>query len=510
MKRINNGNNRLKDLSLNLGIVGGGRICKSFLELLKNHPFSYLNVTIAGVCDLNSKAEGIRLAKEIGIFTTNDFRDLFEIEGLNGIVELTNSREILLELIRLKPKGVGVIEHNIGRFMEGLLKIDQTLKLTEQQVKLERMAADFLIQQANERIVVLNPDFTIVDANELYLKAVNKLKGEVIGAHCYEITHGLDAPCSVSKPELGCPMMETLRTGEAAQVIHEHPSADDLPTYCDMVTYPIKNQEGSIIRVIEVWRDITEALASRWEKRINELKDNFKKLIQEDRMISLGKLAASCVHEINNPIQGLLTFSDFMLHTLKQGEPGADDLKDFQKYLSMMSKELERCGKIISGLLSFSRQSAIGTEKVFLNRVLEEVVELTRHKMELQDIRVITELSSETLIVSGDANQLQQCFLNLIFNAIESMPEGGKIVISSELNRGRGVCEVRVKDTGCGIAQENLDHIFDPFFTTKEEGEGTGLGLSIVHGLVKTYEGEIKVKSRLGHGTTFFVNLPIV
>ncbi|MFC1534443.1 ATP-binding protein [Thermodesulfobacteriota bacterium] len=509
MKQSTKSNNRFENLPLNMAIVGGGRACKSFLELLKDEPFSYLNITLVGVCDINPKAEGLQLAREMGIFTTNDFRDILKIEGLNGIVELTNSRKTLMDLIRLKPKGVGVLEHNISRFLEGLVRMERRLKSAEQQVALERKASDFVIQQANERIVVLNPDFSIVEANEPYLKVVSKSKNEVIGAHCYEITHGLNAPCSSSRPELGCPMTETLMTGKAAQVIHEHPSTGDLPTYCDMVTYPIKNQNGDIIRVIEVWRDITEALSYRWEKRVNELKDDFKKLIQEDRMISLGKLVASCVHEINNPIQGLLTFCDLMLNTIEEGKPEAYNPEEFRKYLSMMSKELERCGNIISGLLFFSRQSAMGLEKVNLNELLGEVIALTRHKMELQDIQLIIELSTELLMVKGDANQLQQCFLNLVFNAIESMPDGGRLSIISESDHDRGESKVQIKDTGCGIADENLEHMFDPFFTTKEEGEGTGLGLSIVHGIVKTHEGDIKVKSQLGEGSTFILTLPL-
>ncbi len=510
MEKETKNNYRFENPPLNLAIVGGGRACKSFLELMKNEPFSYLNVNLVGVCDINPEAEGLKLAKEMGIDTYKDFRDLFKIEGLSVIVELTNDREILIELIRLKPKGVGVLEHNVSRFMEGLLRMDQRLKSAEQQVVLERKASDFIIQQANERIVVLNPDFSIVEANEPYLKAVSKSKNEVIGAHCYEITHGLDAPCSSSRPELGCPMTETLRTGRAAQVIHEHPSTEGLPTYCDMVTYPIKDQKGDIVRVIEVWRDITEALSHRWEKRVNQLKDDFKKLIQEDRMISLGKLVASCVHEINNPIQGLLTFCDLMLKTIMEGKAGEEAHDDFRKYLSMMSKELERCGNIISGLLSFSRQSAIGLEKVDINELLKEVVALTRHKMDLQEIRVIVELTPEPVIVNGDFNQLQQCFLNLIFNGIESMPEGGKLTITTEYDRDRGTSKVYIKDTGCGIADENLSHIFDPFFTTKAEGEGTGLGLSIVHGIVKSHEGDIEVRSRPGKGSTFILTFPLV
>ena len=286
---------------------GGGRTCKFFLELLRGEPSPYLNINIVGVCDTDPKAEGFLLAKEMGIYTTDNLGDLFKIKNLFNVIELTNNREVLLELIRSRPKGVGVLEHNISRLFRTFFNITQRLKSAEQQVVREKMASGFLIQHANERIVVLNSDFTIIEANEAYLKATDKTKEAVIGAYCYEITHGLNAPCSSSQPALGCPMVETLRTGKSAHVIHEHPTSGDQSTYCDLVTYPVKDQNGEILKIIEIWRDITEALSSRWEKRINALKADMKKLIQEDRMVSLGKLGASCVHEINNPIQGLLT-----------------------------------------------------------------------------------------------------------------------------------------------------------------------------------------------------------
>ncbi|MBW1771582.1 MAG: PAS domain-containing protein [Deltaproteobacteria bacterium] len=372
----------------------------------------------------------------------------------------------------------------------------------------EKGAADFLIQQANERIMVLNTDFSIVEANEAFLKAFGKAKKEVIGAHCYEVTHGLNVPCSSFNPELGCPLVETLRTGESAHVIHEHPSSEGKPTYFDMVTYPLKGQKGEVIQVIEIWRDITEELSSRWETRIQEMKHDLQKLIQEDRMISLGKLVASSVHEINNPIQGLLTFSHLMQETLEQGDLQQEDLEKFRKFLSMMSSELERCGDIVSGLLSFSRQYERVFRDVDLNDILEQVVALTRHRMEIQEIRLTIEMAPHPLIVNGDVNQLQQCFLNLIFNAIEAMPQGGQLDIVSEADRDKAHATLEFRDTGLGIDQENIDHIFDPFFTTKEESAGTGLGLSIVYGIVKNHGGDIRVESRLGKGSTFVLQFP--
>jgi len=383
-------------------------------------------------------------------------------------------------------------------------------KSGERQVGFEKGAMDFLIQQANERIVVLRPDFSIVDANDAYLEAVSKSMHEVKGAHCYEVTHGLDAPCSRSKPGLECPLAMTLKTGESAHVIHEHAISEGQEMYCDMVTYPVKDQAGEIVRVIEVWRDITEELSYRWESRARALKADLRKLAQEDRMISLGKLAASSVHEINNPIQGLLTFTDLMQGMLKKSEPSPEDLKDFQHYLSLMSKELERCGNIISGLLSFSRESAREFKDIDVNELLGQVIKLTRHKMELQNIQVSTKLFPRALVVNGDGNQLQQCFLNLLFNAIEAMPEGGRLNIHSRLDSSRSNALVTIKDTGGGIARPHLDHIFDPFFTTKDEGEGTGLGLSIVYGVVKAHKGNVKVNSQPGEGASFIITLPIL
>ncbi|MCP4667885.1 MAG: PAS domain-containing protein, partial [Deltaproteobacteria bacterium] len=341
------------------------------------------------------------------------------------------------------------------------------------------------------------------------LKAVGGSREQVIGAHCYEVTHRLSAPCSSSDPGLGCPLVESLKTGEAAHVIHEHPTPDGHATYCDMVTYPLKDQAGETVQVIEIWRDITEELSARWEHRVKEMKADLKKLVQEDRMISLGKLVASSVHEINNPIQGLLTFSDLMQSMLEQGEPSPDDLKKFKEYLALMSGELERCGNIISGLLSFSRQSEMAYKDVDLNEIMEQVIVLTRHKTELQDIQLNMRLHPVPLIINGHINQLQQCFLNLVFNAIESMPKGGQLHVISNPDRAGKNALVEIRDTGYGIPEEHLDHVFDPFFTTKAESEGTGMGLSIVYGIVKNHQGSIKVESQVGKGTSFVLNFPI-
>lgn len=495
--------------SINLAIVGGGKACKYFLELFRNEPFPFLNINIVGVCDINPEAEGLILAKELGIYTTNDFQELFKIEDLGSIIELTGSRKVLLEIIRLRPKGVGVIEHNVGRLMRRLFEVNQSLDAAKQQLVFKKTFSDFLIQQSTAAIVIVNTDFTIAETNEAYLKAVNKSKGEVIGKHCYKISHGYSTPCSSWRPDMKCPLVETLRTGKSAHVIHEHPGPGNKPTFCNLVTYPLRDQNGEILQVIEVWRDITEKLSYRWEKQVRELKSDLQKMVQEDRMISLGKLAASCAHEINNPIQGLLTFSHLMQEILAEKEPNSEDLEQFKKHLALMSSELERCGNIVSGLLSFSREDSREYRDIDLNEVLSAVITLTRHKMGLRGVELITDIAG-LLMIHGNERELQQCFLNLIFNAIEAMPGGGRLEIISKLLNNEQQARIEIRDTGYGISEENMAHLFDPFFTTKEEGQGTGLGLSIVYGVVKNHRGNIQINSKVGEGSSFVLDFPTI
>ncbi len=496
--------------TINLAIVGGGRACKFFLFLLRSGSFDYLKVNIVGVCDINPEAEGLVLAKELGIYTTNNFQDLFQIKNLDSIIELTGSKKVLLDIIRLRPKEVGVIEHNIGRLLRSLFEVNQRLKTAEEELAFEKTISDFLIQQSSEAIVIINTDFTIVETNEAYLQTISKPKEDVIGAYCYEISHGFNAPCSSSQPGLKCPMVETLRTGKSAHVIHEHPESGEHFKFYNVVTYPLRDKNGNIFRVIEVWRDISSELSVRWETKVEELKSDLQRLVQEDRMISLGKLAASCVHEINNPIQGLMTFSGLMEETLAEGQPTAGDLAQFKQYLSLMSRELERCGSIVSGLLSFSREPDLEYLDLDLNEVLETVVNLTRHTMNINNIKLVTDLSPKPLIVKGDHNQLQQCLLNLIFNAIEAMPKGGQLRISSKFDVAEKHAFIGIQDTGYGILKENLEHIFDPFFSSKKEGKGTGLGLSIVYGIVKNHQGTIHVNSTVGKGSLFTLSFPLI
>lgn len=495
-------------LTLNLAIVGGGRTCNFFLDLIKQESFPFLQIKILGVCDINPHAQGLRKAQSEGIYTTTNYQDILKIEGLDAIIELTNSTEVLMEILRRRPKGLSVIEHNIGGLLKSYFKINQKLKTMEKQLALEKSVSSFLMQMTNERIVLINTDFIITEITEAFLSKLNKTKKQVIGQYCHKAIYGIDVKCPDYYTDIRCPMQDTLETRESAHAIHVSPFISSRETYLNIDTYPIHNSNGEVVEVIELWRNITDEMSLRLEKRINAIKSDLNQLVQEDRMISLGKLVASCVHEINNPMQGLLTFSYLMQDILKQDQLGASDLQEFRKYTALMTDELERCGKIITGLLSFARESPMENGVIVLNEVVSAVLTLTAHKMELWDIELNRNITPDPLLIHGDANQLQQCFLNLIFNAIEAIQSGGRIKIILQKDAQRGWARFEIHDTGYGIRAKDQTYIFDPFFTTKPIGEGTGLGLSIVYGIVKKHGGDIVFKSEIGKGSVFILRFP--
>jgi len=227
-------------------------------------------------------------------------------------------------------------------------------------------------------------------------------------------------------------------------------------------------------------------------------------------MMSLGRLAASVAHEINNPLSGILNYVRLMIKILNRGSLGEGYIEKFQRYLTLVESEVSRCSKIVSNLLAFSRKSKLEFSEVDVNELLQKCIMLSQHKLTLQNIQIVTDLGPEVPKVWGDFNQMQQCIINLIFNAVDAMLKGGTLTVESSLKPKEGTIEIRLKDTGGGIAAEDLPHIFDPFFTTKQEGSGLGLGLPTVYGIVDRHKGTITVDSEVGKGTTFTIKLPLI
>jgi iron only hydrogenase large subunit-like protein/nitrogen-specific signal transduction histidine kinase len=240
-----------------------------------------------------------------------------------------------------------------------------------------------------------------------------------------------------------------------------------------------------------------------WPYLVEELQSTQNELLMAEKLTSLGQLAASIAHEINNPLAGVLIYTQLLSKKVT-----GDSFKKEEAlgYLSKMESEVSRCSKIIRNLLDFARQTEPMLRLVDINQVLDQTLSLVGHQAKIQNIEVIRELSSLPEVMA-DFDQLQQIFTNLILNAIQAMPDGGRLTLRSSVINSE--VRVDVQDTGCGIPKENLAKLFTPFFTTKEKSKGVGLGLAVVHGIIERHKGRIKVQSEEGKGTTFSVYLGV-
>jgi two-component system NtrC family sensor kinase len=257
--------------------------------------------------------------------------------------------------------------------------------------------------------------------------------------------------------------------------------------------------------------DMQQTLESKVQERTQQLQTAQRKLIQTDRLASLGQLAASVAHEINNPVSGVLNLSMLLERLMANGAfpPGRE--AEFRKYLGLISTETARVGRIVSDLLSFSRRSKPQRAPADLNKLIRTTVNLAQHKLKLLSTEIVLDLQDTLPQVECDSSQMQQVVLNLVLNGAQAMQPkgGGTLTLRTRLvDQGTNV-ELLVQDTGEGIAPENLSKIFDPFFTTKADGKGVGLGLAVLYGIVKAHDGEVEVASQRNVGTTFTITVPL-
>lgn len=240
-------------------------------------------------------------------------------------------------------------------------------------------------------------------------------------------------------------------------------------------------------------------MAFRLQTAHTNLKNAQKKLIQTEKLASVGTITSGLAHEINNPLAGLRN----CLIRIKK-KPQEDEVN---RYFGLMMNAIQKIEKVVGRLLDFSRRDDYRFKQFDVNQAIERALSLVKYQLEKNKVRVEKTFDRKFAVCLGDIRSIEQVILNLLLNAVDAMPEGGELVIRT-FRRGNSCC-IQIKDSGMGIASENMDKIFDPFFTTKEPGKGTGLGLSVSFNIVKDHGGEIFVDSEPGHGTSFLVTLPL-
>ncbi|HSG98657.1 MAG TPA: ATP-binding protein [candidate division Zixibacteria bacterium] len=293
----------------------------------------------------------------------------------------------------------------------------------------------------------------------------------------------------------------------------EHRSADEIGRLALSFNRMVDSLKAYKLEV----EDYQTTLEDKIQERTRELEDAQNQLLQSEKMSAVGQLAAGVAHELNNPLAGILGYSQFALEKLRArsaDQLSEKDIQSFMRYLNDIEIQARRCKAIVQNLLRFSRSSQDSdVATVNLNNAVSETVELLRHQLEMQQISIEYQQDDSMPEIIANAGKLQQVITNLVINAMHATPRGGKVRVmtkhSPKLGEFDGAAEVIVEDTGCGIPQENLGKIFEPFFTTKDVGKGTGLGLSVSYGIIRDHGGEIKVQSEPNKGSRFTIILPL-
>jgi signal transduction histidine kinase len=278
--------------------------------------------------------------------------------------------------------------------------------------------------------------------------------------------------------------------GQGVFILHTSKSQEEFTNH-DLQLLSILANSAAV--GVENWRTFDELNHAQ-----EDIKTSQAQMLQSSKLAAVGEMAGAVIHEIKNPVQILLG----QMELYKRGiQP--------ENWLETMSQQIDRLVKITRRLLDFSRAvpDEFPLELVQINGALKEVTELVRHQFKSGKIELVVELEENVPQIYGNTLYLQQVFLNLIMNARDAMPNGGRLLIHTEYING--FVRLHFSDTGEGIDPENLAKVFQAFFTTKEKGKGTGLGLSVAHRIVKQHEGTISVESQIGIGTTFSIAIPV-
>lgn len=493
-------------LLLRVGVVAKGSRCLSIVRLLEAVKPTRLRLKLVGLAPTTKSIACLKFAGEAGIRICDDYMELLSMEALDLIMEMTGDARILVDLVRRKPASMGVLDLQTSMLLFDIAQQYEMVARKESEISLATSFASAMLEASPDNVMVIDQDFKIIKCNSFPLIKGSKGREAAIGKCCFEVLHGSLSPCTGS--DRVCPVQETFKTRRPARSVHEIAVDEGETRTCHVTSYPLFNQLGEIVQVVEVVRDISEELRTRVERRAKAIQEDLARVVQEDRLASLGRLVASVCHEINNPISSIVTFNKLVLAHIRDGTLPPEGLSGFNRYLELAVKEAMRCGGIVKNLLSFARQKSIEPTVIDLIEMIETILMLTAHQLNMAEVETRLRLPDPPLVAWGDYALIQQCLMNLIFNAMESMPQGGRMTISGGVAEEDKTVWLTIADTGNGIPPEEVSRIFDPFYSTKLDGKGVGLGLSMVYGIIREHNGAIEVHSEPGKGTMFKITLP--
>ena len=419
------------------------------------------------------------------------------------------------------PRRVGILLARVGtdagegepveRFLEALAallaafvansersrRLEGDLQIRMREVQEQKLFTETVLDLLPLGLYVIDRDYRITVWNrkrETGMQGVSR--EEAIGRTIFEILHR--QPEDVVRREFD----EVFATGKTQQFQTESSASGALRTY-RLSKIPIRDHAGIVTHIITIGEDITDWVEAR------------EAVAQNEKLAAIGRLAAGIMHEINNPLATIAACAETMALETKindnASQAGSESTPDSApEYLKIIESEVQRCKRIIDGLLDFSRPRAQERQSLQVNTVVERALFLLKHHARFKQLTVQAQLGTDLATVHASSEQLIQVMIALLMNAADAMPQYGKVLIRTRAApRGARHVVIEVQDEGSGMTRNEMSRIFEPFYTTKEPGRGTGLGLAICHGIVADHGGRIEVSSEPGKGTRFTILLPM-
>ena len=383
-----------------------------------------------------------------------------------------------------------------GRASELVLLNDVTEKIrAQEQLRLQGTA----LESAANSIMITDEKGKIIWINRAFSETTGYSFAEVLGQNPRLLKSGKQ------KQEFYKDMWETILAGKMWRNTIVNRRKDGSLTREDMTITPISNDAGEIKNFVAIKQDITkldQALAEVRTKN-EELAGMTQQLWQASKLATMGELSASIAHELNNPLATVGLRTEALMMQIENDDPK-------RRALEIIGQEVDRMATLVDNLLQFSRRSHRQISTVDVREEIVNSIEFVHYHLRSRKIEVVREFTDPLPTIQADRQQLRQLFLNLLTNASDAMPAGGKLIVRAESAHLEGAEAVALEfaDTGDGIAAENLEKIWEPFFTTKEEGKGTGLGLAICRRIVEEHGGTIDIESQTGTGTTVRMVFP--
>jgi two-component system, NtrC family, sensor kinase len=496
-----------KSLLLKVGVVVKGDKCLPILEDIEAVRLSRLRIELVAIATTTRSEVCYKYGSERGIQVFDYYIDLLSLENIDLILELTGDSLILMDILNRKPAALGILDLNASLLFINMGHVYDQIGARDTEITLATSFAATLLEASPDGVLVLDRDLRIINSNNSPLVTGGQKRESILGKFCFRVMNLMTKPCFES--DACCSVREALKTGKPARRVLDMPSPDGSTQVCQVTAYPIFNRFNEIEQFVLTIRDMTQELSQRIVEQTEAIKKDLSRVVREDRLASLGRLVASVCHEINNPITSIVTFTKLVLSYLEEKDKKALP-PDLKRYLGLSFREAMRCGDIVKNLLTFARQDSIEATRLDIIEMINTTMQLTSHHLQLANVAFSVDLPPPPFTAWGDYGQIQQCLLNLVFNAIDAMPDGGSLLVKGGIEEAENFIWLELTDTGQGIEPENLQRIFEPFFTTKTGGKGVGLGLGLamVYGIIHEHQGSIEVDSTPGRGTTFRLRLP--